>query len=198
MLGMTYFRRLASTTLARNLLRARGVRLGSNIIFDGLPIVTGTQDGEISIGDNCQIVSSSKGTWLGVRGPTIFRVLNNGAAIHIGCDVGISGTVICAALGVKIGDRCLIGADVMIFDTDFHPLPPEGRRYAVPDWPNISRPVIIGNDVFIGARSIVMKGVSIGDGAVIGAGSVVTRSIPSDSIWGGAPARPIRSISSIV
>ena len=54
-------------------------------------------------------------------------------------------------------------------------------------------PIIIGDDVWLGAKSVVLKGVSIGHGAVVGAGSVVTRSLPSGAIAVGAPARVVAS-----
>ena len=54
--------------------------------------------------------------------------------------------------------------------------------------------VKIGNNVFIGANTIVLKGVTIGDRSIIGAGSVVTKNIPEDEIWGGNPAKFIRKI----
>ena len=54
------------------------------------------------------------------------------------------------------------------------------------------RPVRIGNDVWIGANCTILPGVSIGDGAVIGAGSVVTRSVASQTIVAGSPARLLR------
>jgi acetyltransferase-like isoleucine patch superfamily enzyme len=87
----------------------------------------------------------------------------------------------------------------MIFDTDFHPHAPVDdkgipRRYANPDWPTISAPVVIGDDVFLGTRSIVTKGVTIGSGSIIAAGSVVTRSIPPGVIAAGAPAVVVREI----
>ena len=56
------------------------------------------------------------------------------------------------------------------------------------------RTVEIGDDVFIGAFSIILKGVRVGDGAVIGAGSVVTKDIPSREIWGGNPIRFLRKL----
>lgn len=182
-----------STITSRLWLRVGSVIVGRDVVFDGLPIVTGATKGKIRIGDRCALISRSTGTALGVRSQIIIRLLNEGANIDIGSDTGMSGTVICAAISVKIGERCLIGADVMIFDTDFHSVAPEGRRYATPDWQALSKPVTIGNDVFVGTRSIISKGVNIGDGATIGAGSVVTRDVPPNSVVAGVPAMDIRN-----
>jgi acetyltransferase-like isoleucine patch superfamily enzyme len=77
--------------------------------------------------------------------------------------------------------------DAMIFDNDFHS--PEGEfRWgdAAPDNP---KPIKIGRGVFIGARALVLKGVTIGDRAVIGAGAVVTKDVPTQHIAVGNPAR---------
>jgi acetyltransferase-like isoleucine patch superfamily enzyme len=111
----------------------------------------------------------------------------SGAEIQIGDDTGMSGTTVCAMTSVIIGRGCLIGADVMIVDTDFHPIAPEGRRYSAEGV--TSAPVRIGDNVFIGARTIVLKGVTIGDNTVIGAGSVVTKNLPANVVAAGNPAR---------
>jgi acetyltransferase-like isoleucine patch superfamily enzyme len=181
----------ATTMMGRALARHKGVRIGKNVRFLGLPIISGAGDGLISLGDNVVLASSSHATALGVRSRVIMRCLCAGAILRIGADTGLSGTVICAAQRVEVGDRCLIGADVMIFDTDFHNHEPAGRRYGSPRWAEISRAVSIGNDVFIGTRAMICKGVTIGDGSVIAAGSIVTTDIPANTVAGGVPARPI-------
>lgn len=56
-------------------------------------------------------------------------------------------------------------------------------------------PIVIGNDVFIGARSIILKGVTIGDAAIIGAGSVVTKDVPAGAIAAGNPAKIVRTVT---
>ena len=95
---------------------------------------------------------------------------------------------------MTIGSRTLIGGGTKIYDTDFHSLDHRqrgdyGRETAV------TKPVRIGEDVFIGAHSIILKGVTIGDRSIVGAGSVVTKAIPADEVWAGNPARCIRRIS---
>ena len=82
----------------------------------------------------------------------------------------------------------------MITDSDSHPIKAEDRLRYNYNKHTKSKPIVIGKNVFIGARSIVMKGVNIGDGAVIGAGSVVTKDVPANAIVAGNPVRLIKFI----
>ena len=88
---------------------------------------------------------------------------------------------------IDIGDYTLIGPNVQIY-TPHHPLDAHKRRKPI----EISYPVRIGKDCWIGGGSIICPGVSIGDRVVVGAGSVVTKDIPSDTIVAGVPARQIK------
>jgi len=106
--------------------------------------------------------------------------------------------------GVRIGNRVLIAADVMIHDTNSHPLDPEARfaqTKAIFEQGHSkkisgihSAPITIGDDVWIGAGARVLKGVTIGEGAVIGAGSIVTHDIAPYTVAAGNPARQIRKL----
>ena len=87
---------------------------------------------------------------------------------------------------VYIGDYCAISDNVQILDSDFHPITYNGKTST------ISKPVHIGNHVWIGRSAIILKGVTIGDGAIVGAGSVVTRDIPARCLVAGNPARVIK------
>jgi acetyltransferase-like isoleucine patch superfamily enzyme len=182
-----------TTTLASMILRSKGASLGTGIRFLGLPIATGDLR-RVSLGNRVTFASEARSTALGVRGPCILRILGPDGRITLGDDIGASGVVICSAVSVTIGARCLIGADVMIFDTDFHNHAATGRRYSKPDWLQISRPVVIEEDVFIGTRSIVSKGAHIGRGSIIAAGSVVVGAIPPMSIAAGVPAKVIGTV----
>lgn len=150
--------------------------------------------GVISIGSRSTLISQSEHTALGVAHPVVLRLLRPGAVIQIGSDTGLSGTSVCAAISISIGNECLLGADVAIADTDFHALEPQGRRYERRPACIGTAPVKIGNNVFIGAHAIILKGVSIGDNTVIGAGSVVTKDVPAGVIAAGNPCRIIRSL----
>ena len=92
--------------------------------------------------------------------------------------------------GVSIGARSIIGSDVAIWDTDVHVASAAERRKGG-DTEARTRPVVIGSDVWVGARVIILKGVNIGDGALIGAGSVVTKDVPAGAFAAGNPARII-------
>lgn len=186
--------RKVDTVVMRACSALLGVRLGHHVSFTGRAIFR-RRGGHIHIGARSSIVSRPIGTALGVARPVMLRCLTSDAIIEIGEDAGLSGTVICAAIRVKIGDRSLIGADVKIFDTDFHQHAPLGRRYAVPDWPKISAPVIIGNDVFIGTGAIIQKGIQLGNGSIVAAGSVVTKDVPPNAVVGGNPAKIIRMLA---
>lgn len=173
-------------------LRAVGAEVDASAKFMGVPVVSMADASSLVIEARVVLTSASRWTALGVAHPVVLRTLRPGARLRIGRHTGISGGSICAALSVDIGERCLFGADVMVTDTDFHPIEPTGRRF-VNDWNKIaSRAVKIGNDVFIGARAVILKGVEIGDGAVVGAGAVVSRSVPAYSVVAGNPAVVVR------
>jgi acetyltransferase-like isoleucine patch superfamily enzyme len=85
----------------------------------------------------------------------------------------------------------MLGGGCRVYDSDFHPLDATAR--SANDLSAIRiRPVVIGDDVFVGAYSIILKGVRIGERAIIGAGSVVTRDVPAGEIWAGNPAVCVR------
>lgn len=99
------------------------------------------------------------------------------------------GVEITSAANIHIGDNCMIGAECVIHDSDWHGLYNRLRPF------RCTHPVQIHNNVWIGMRSIICKGVSIGENSVIGAGSVVTRDIPSNSVAAGNPARVVKTLN---
>jgi len=174
--------------------RQQGINLGKGIKWAGFPIITLADLSNISIGNNCFICSRSVHTALGVNHPVILRTLYTGAELIIGTDVRMSGTSICAAERVIIGDRCVIGSNVTITDTDFHSFQPNIRTS--PEDLNFAqhKPVEIGCDVFIGSGSFILKGVRIGNESIIGAGSIVTNDVSDGEIVAGNPARSVGRI----
>jgi acetyltransferase-like isoleucine patch superfamily enzyme len=100
-------------------------------------------------------------------------------------------TIINVSDRVDIGRRCLVAWDCDIMDTDFHTIQPLEDEPSQPG----AKPVTIEDDVWIGARAIVLKGVHIGSNSVVGAGSVVSGYVPANSLVAGNPARVIRTIN---
>lgn len=171
-------------------LRNTSYIMGNQIKMWGRPIIKNI--GYLTIGNNVTIVSNSRFTALGVNHASIMRTMNSNAIIDIGADSGFSGVTICAMRSVKIGEGCLFGANAVIVDTDFHSLTIDNRRDTNAEIK--SKEIEIGNNVFIGTNSIVLKGVSLGDNCVVGAGSVVTRSFPKNTVIAGNPAKRIKEL----
>lgn len=111
-----------------------------------------------------------------------------GKNIHIGKNVFINS---CCKFqdqgGISIGDGSLLGHNVIIATLN-HMQEPSRRQSLLP------KPVVIGNNVWIGASVTILPGVTIGDNAIIGAGSVVTKDIPANSVAVGSPCKVIKSI----
>lgn len=147
--------------------------------------------GRIRIGERLTAHSRSAGNAIGVFQPVIVTAWGRAAEVRIGDDVGLSGCSITAVNRVTLGNRVLVGSGALIIDTDGHPLTPEGRAVNLPP---ASAAVEIGDDVFIGARAIILKGVTVGAGAVIGAGAVVAGDVPARSIVAGNPARVVGKV----
>lgn len=96
---------------------------------------------------------------------------------------------------LTIGNNVNIGGNVLLIDTDCHPIDYELRRVSTKG--TKFAPIVVEDDVWIGAQSIILKGVTIGARSVIAAGSVVTKSVPANCIAGGNPCRVIREITTV-
>ncbi|MEW9872755.1 DapH/DapD/GlmU-related protein [Arthrobacter sp. HS15c] len=93
------------------------------------------------------------------------------------------------AAKIVIGDDCLVGPQVM-FLTSSHDIGPSERRGA----DATAMPISVGSGCWLGARSVIMPGITIGEGCVIAAGSIVTRDCPPNTLFAGVPARAIREL----
>ena len=188
------------------LFRLKGIIFGRNMTIIGKVSVIG--EGSITIGDDFYMTSGSHVNPISGNNEASWLIEKN-ARLVIGKNVGMSSTRVWTHDAVTIGNNVQIGANVLIIDTDTHQLDYRLRRN--PDdaffsglsnseiWQKKSdgtksSPVYIEDDVWIGAHSIILKGVTIGARSIIGAGSVVTKSIPADCIAAGNPCKVIRKI----
>ena len=167
------------------------VKFGKNLNLYGIPVIFKKKGSQLNIGENCNIKSSFLSNLVGLSQRTIIVTRTEEAKIEIGNNVGISGATIYARKEITIGDNTLIGGNVKILDNDFHPIEVEARNLDIKEKIG-TRKIKIGKDCFIGANSLILKGVEIGDGSVVGAGSVVTGKFPSNVVIAGNPARVIK------
>ena len=150
--------------------KRRGVIVGKKTRIYGRVIIKGK--GNIRIGDKCLINSSIYADPIGGDSKT------NCAIVAQNC--------------IEIHDNVYVGGGCKIYDTDFHSLDSDER---INETGTIKTDKIeIMQGAFIGAHSIILKGVTIGEKSIIGAGSVVTKDVPSNEIWAGNPARKVRDL----
>ena len=161
--------------------------------FWGIPIISCMKQGSIIIGKSSLINSKNKGYHINMYAPCKFFVDKESATIEIGENCRIHGTCIHAQKRITIGDRCLIAANTNIFDTNGHlsSVNNPRQRLRKRDEP---KEIVIGNDVWIGANTLIMKGVRIGNNVIVQAGSVIipNSNFPDNSLIGGNPASIIK------
>ena len=178
-----------------------GIQFGRNMQVYNKVYLQG--QGKVIIGDNFVYTSGNNINSVSRNIKGAIHTMSENATIVIGNNVGISSSCLRSMSGITIGDNVQIGADCLIMDNDAHPLEYKLRRrsyeLSVERYIFISKinkaPILIDNDVWVGARCIILKGVHIGARSIIAAGSVVTKNIPSDVVAGGNPCKIIRSLT---
>lgn len=161
---------------------ALGMKIGNGTFLSRIDV---TWPHQVTIGEKCKlennIIFKFDGIWK--EGPSI--LINDRVFLGTGCEFNIR-------QGIIIGSDSLIASGCRFIDHDHGINLGELIRYQH----GPEKSIKIGSDVWLGCNVIVLKGVEIGDGAVVAAGAVVTRSILSNEIWAGVPARKIGERSS--
>lgn len=175
----------------RLILKANGAVFGKNLQIPG-KVSWLIEGSKLNIGDNFYL-SFGNGVNPIASNLQADVYVEPGAALTIGNNVGMSSTRLWIHESVRIGNNVKIGGCVLITDTDAHPMDYVVRRSS--NEGTKSAPVVIEDDVWVGAHCIILKGVTIGARSIIGAGSVVTNSIPVDCVAAGNPCRVIKSLN---
>lgn len=164
----------------------------STVRMNGKCLISVSRLSEVKIGRGF-IINSGGGYSIDNQAYTIINIAP-GAVFHVGQESGLSNTAIQCFERIEIGSHVNIGAGCLIMDSDFHSTCWDDRKDRKKDISNAKKaPVIIGDYVLIGARSIICKGVTIGPRTIIAAGSVVVKDIPADCLAGGNPCKVIRN-----
>jgi acetyltransferase-like isoleucine patch superfamily enzyme len=176
----------------------RALRLSwqSNVVLEGKvtilgkPLIDIRKGSKLTLGNGVILTSRNKGYHLNMPAPVKLYADRPGAEIRIGDQTRIAGSCIHAWRSVTIGKRCLIAASCQIMDSNGHDL----------SFPNVENrlnttgscyPVVIEDDVWLGANTVVLPGVRIGRGSVIGANSVVSANVPPMVVARGNPAQVV-------
>lgn len=167
------------------LFRSQCDSVGRAFFMEKLPYVTG--HGRIVLGDHVRLCGKPAFAFGNRHHDRPELLVGDHTFIGHATEIGV-------AESVRIGKHCLIAGGAQIADHDGHPLDALCRRSEPPPTEAI-RPVVIGDDVWIGGWARILKGVTVGDRAVIGACAVVTSDVPPDVVVAGNPARIVKHLA---
>lgn len=171
--------------ITRTYLRLHGAEVGHNVRCNGFPHIKVRKGGRLVIENNVMINAAP---WANahVTAGSFNIFVAAGATLYLRNAAGISGSRLVAMKEIDVGPNTFIGGGCLICDSDMHeiPLGTQGEPKCAA--------IHIGKHAFIGAQSVILKGVRIGNGAVIGAGSVVSKSVPDHTLAVGNPANFIK------
>jgi acetyltransferase-like isoleucine patch superfamily enzyme len=168
------------------LFRSQCASIGPGFRMEQLPYIQGS--GRIVIGRDVRLSGKPNIHFSGRFGRTPELIIGSGTFIGHACAFHIGQSI-------HIGRHCLLAGGTQIFDLDGHPLDAAARRAGRPSPPDAIQAVEIGDDVWIGAGALILKGVTIGPRSVVAARAVVTHDVPADVVVGGNPARVLRGLA---
>ena len=169
----------------------KNVKLHNGLRINKWPLIKVHRNASIVLSDNVLLNSSNHSYHINMHSRVKIMCDVEDAEIYIGKNTRIHGSCIHAFKKIHIGNDCLIAANCQIFDSNGHHSSAHHRHTNN----GKAKEIKIGDNVWIGANSIILPGVSIGSNSIIAAGSVVNKSIPADHIAGGNPAKSIKRIN---
>lgn len=180
-------------SLVANLVFSNGFTSNGNVQFNFGSGILSPSKSHVILGKNVKLSG-----WI---------IIEKNGKVRIGDYVSINErTFIKCMNSINIGSYVLISSDVYIQDNNSHSIYPQDRRLEIEGDPviggsgnehlhnPINEPIIIGDDVWIGRSSTILKGVTLGNASIVASGSVVTKSFPEYTIIGGNPAKILKSI----
>jgi acetyltransferase-like isoleucine patch superfamily enzyme len=170
----------------------RGLELGDGVVIEGIPAIEIHDGARIIIHDNVELDSVDHQYHISMFSGVKLYAEHSGTVISIGSNTRIHGSCLHAKSSITVGRRCLIAANCQIFDCSGHDPSFDDVANRV-NTHGVCRPIVIEDDVWIGAHTIVLPGVTIGRGSIIGAGSVVTSNIPAMVVAAGNPAKVVKT-----
>jgi acetyltransferase-like isoleucine patch superfamily enzyme len=171
--------------------RNKNIRCTGKVIIKNWPIIDVRRGGTLELGDGVTLNSENKYYHVQLYGPVKLQARNAGAKLYIGAQTKIHGSCIHATESIRIGENCLIAGNCQIFDCSGHDIFDiyENRPVSLK-----CKPIVIGDNVWVGANSIILPGTLIKKGTVVAAGSVVSGQFHEYSLIGGNPAVVIKDL----
>lgn len=169
------------------LLRSQCESVGAGFRMEQLPYIWGS--GRIVIGDDVRLSGKSSISFHHAGGRTPELRIGDRSFLGHDCSLAVASSIV-------IGRHVLVAGGARMADYDGHPVDAASRRAGHPTPPDAIHPIVIEDDVWIGADARILKGVRIGARSIVGSGAVVTRSVPPDVVVAGNPACVVRHLAS--
>ncbi len=168
------------------LFRSQCAKIGAGFRMEELPYLVGA--GRLVVGDNVRLSGKPSFGFSGRSGFEPELVIGDGTFIGHSCGFTVGRSV-------RVGRNCLLAGGVRVMDMDGHPLDATRRRAGEPTPPEGIAPVVIEDDVWVGAHAMILKGVTVGARSVIAARAVVVKDVPPDVVVAGCPARVVKQLT---
>jgi len=177
---------------------SKNIIIAGKLYINGLPLIDVRNGARIEFGDKVTLHSINKGYHLNMHSSVKLFAEGEDTLLKIGKNTFIAGTCIHAYKLISIGNNCLIAANCQIIEGNGHDLSfPNVENRIHTSGMDCIKPIIIEDNVWICANTVILPGVRIGNGSIITANSVVTKDIPAMVIAGGNPAIIIKDYNNV-